>query len=33
MIRLEIELHDEDDLIEFVNMVHGLVTNAVEALK
>lgn len=33
MIRLELELHDEDDLIELVNMIHGIVSNVLEANK
>lgn len=33
MIKLELELYDEDDLIELVNMIHGIVSNVLEATK
>jgi len=33
MIRLELELHDEDDLIEMVKMIHVIVSNVLEANK
>lgn len=33
MIRIELDLHDEDDLIELVNMIHGMVSNILEVNK